>query len=105
MRHGTARRLPVELAAPPGHGRVVQRLEQVHVPGVLSSPLGELQGEPEPPGGEVVVQPEPPAVHHKLLAPGVGAGDGRDGPPVDPGQVSLLLLGQGQGSEKFETVQ
>ena len=61
---------------------------------VLGRPLGELLRQPEPPGGEVVLQPEPLAVGHELITLSVGAGDSRHGPPVDPGQVPLLLLGQ-----------
>ena len=44
---------------------------------------------------EIFLQPEPLAVLAELLATGVETGDGGHGPLVDPGQVPLVLLGQG----------
>ena len=89
-----APRLPPHLAAASGVVGVIQAGKQVPVPGLRSCPLCKVPGQPEPPLAEVVLQPEAAADRHELLASVVTAADGSHGPPVDPGQVSLLLLGQ-----------
>ena len=85
-----APRLPPHLAAAPGVAGVFQAGKQVLVPGLLTCPLCKVPGQSEPSLAEVVLQPEAAADRHELLAPVVTAADGSHGPPVDPGQVTLL---------------
>ena len=88
-----ARRIPPHLASIPCGMGVIQCLKHVLVPRVYSRPLGKFLGQAKSSLAEIFFQSQSPAVLHKLLTSGVEAGDSSHGPPVDPGQVPLLLLG------------
>ena len=74
---------------------VVEAGEQVLVAGIKGRPLGKSLGEPESFLAEIGFKAQTVTDCDKLLPAGVRAGDGRHGPPVHPGQVLLLFLGEG----------
>ena len=82
--------IPPHLAPPAGVVRVVQPLEDVLVSRLFGRPLSKLLGQPETSLGEVVFKAQPAASLAKFLPPGADTSDGSHGPPVDPGQVTLL---------------
>ena len=90
-----ARRVPPHLASTPGVVGVVQPLEDVPVPRLIRRPPGNFLCQAQSSLAEILLQPQSPAGLAELLAPGVDAGDGSHGALVDPGQVPLVLLGQG----------
>ena len=90
-----ARRVPPHLASTPGIVWVIQPLKHVLVSGVIGRAFGKFLGQAKSSLAEIFFQPQSPAAFHKLLTSGVEAGNCGHGPPVDPGQVPLLLLGQG----------
>ena len=69
---------------------VVQPLEDVLVPRGVSRPLCKLLSNAKSSLAEILLQPQPPAVLGELLAPGVEACDGGQGPLVNPDQVPLV---------------
>ena len=90
-----ARGVPPHLTTAPCVMRVVQPCEEVLVSGLVCSSSGKDTRQAESSLAEVVLQAQSMTGRHKLLPSGVAARYSSYSPPVDLGQVPLLLFSQG----------